>query len=87
MKRKTTFCTGLIFIFSLTTVALKEQFNLVELPHLHAEIFEPKLVPSVAMVGASGDGHIEISVADAMPWCDADKVNLESDSVVVKLDR
>ena len=85
MKRKTTFCAGLIFIFSLTTAALEEKLNLFDIPHLHAEIFKPKTVPSVAMVGASGTKHLEISVADSMPWCDADKFNRESDSVIVKL--
>jgi hypothetical protein len=58
-----------LFVFSLTSSALAERLHVAEMPHIHAEIAKPKLSPSLSTFGASGVQHIEVSVADFMPWC------------------
>lgn len=55
-----------VFIFSLTSSALAEKLNLTEMPHIHAEVIKPEVVPSASSaLGATG--RLIVSVGDEMP--------------------
>ena len=57
-----------LFIFSLTSSALLEKLQVAELPHIHAEIIKPEVLPSVSSVSASGaSGGLAVTVGDQMP--------------------
>ena len=67
MQIRNTICA--IFIFSLTSSALLEKLGAMDMPHIHAEIVNPEVVPSVSS-GFAASGGIQplvVNVSDLMP--------------------